>query len=1379
MTPYKVSGRGEITTSGCLDWASLALGDCAIALWLWHALQRFTVGPGSLMPGILLPALETPVLALALGLHRFHRGRPFLMLLKAVALAATIGGLGSLAASRGWLGISWREALWLGGATGTLVWLFRSVYFGTAAARAGQPLEVLRWISVGLVGTVVMLPFYHNGALGAGDAHWYGIMLGDFVTQLRAGVFPVWVGQSIYAFNGAVSPLRYAPGFQHLGGLLDFLTMQSLDPTTLRNVVLAVTSVLGAFSAYACLRSILSRAPWIACLLAMLWVSGPGVLAPVMTGDQYMTFLTIPFVPLVLHGCWRVWRFDDRWGRLWIVVGLAGMWIFHSPIALWFSFISAGIYLGGLVRVLPWRRGLAAGALMAAAFLVLGSLPFISVLTLDNQIKPESSGAVAAEVVHNSFPDNFRPIDPTAPGLAQYQLGFALLGTLLVTLRLMVVSRPRGAWAFALASVLVIPFTLPVPWLTTALWSHAPAWFVAVQNIWPQQRLFLVWSALIVFTAAIVMGSPEVVGRSWLRVSLALALLCGLAWSGREAFRLEHGVFIRRSSAKQSLLADGPDNLLLSRYAYSSYTYSPSYFSHAYMDPWFENRLLDVHTMAPFRYNGDAAAPVAGDPGAPSAGARLVGSGTWVGHSLGHSEYYRLKPDIPLEAGRRYAMRIDFLQPGIEGTLQFYSQSMFREYMLPDSGSGVARGGPGLAFGADEGNSHVISFSVDGKDPEPPVGMFVARAYGKETLPFARYWLYTYDRDRLPIRIKSWIPYRVQVDSPHAAYLETPRMYLKGWKARVNGRRVETLRSPENLEMIPVGAGESEVSLEYSPPAVLLLSFWTCAAAWSALGALGLLQLFLWTGGERLAYGWLGPPRTPAWLTKLGDAAALSVRAVWRQKLLRAALVLVVAALVYLRVRESRKEAYLGAVGPIRVEFTRPHGLYGFNQPLLTTGRPGAGTIVFIYYQDVNHVKMGADVWGTLLESGPLEMDYGRVQSIVVSDSALYPLGHPKIQALERSEAEHLRSELRVELNGRVVIQSPCYAYETTPSEILAGKTTFGSLTDRKFMGEILGVEHLPIPRTIGVPTSRHVHMRVRFPKGRVGASEPLVSVSSGASRRVCFVTYLSEQKLRLTCWGPDGVPPKSAEFTYEPELPHDLDFHPGESSEGAASFDVACYFDGEHLIGHNPVAVAEPPVIVSSLNEFDAPGVDARFTGPQMDVSLDSNSARADLVETVGPEHLVVRFPLQRTGRQEPLVTTGRTGAGDFIYIIYQDAGHVRIGFDHWGVGGKTSGPVAVDYSVPHEFWISTGALYPDVADDTAWRGLDPALRARLKSRVIVMLDGQTVLTDDSPTHPSKPEEVAVATNPIGGSTCDPLFTGAVVFLERAGPVAPPSGNF
>jgi hypothetical protein len=934
-------------------------------------------------------------------------------------------------------------------------------------------------------------------------------------------------------------------------------------------------------------------------------------------------------------------------------------------------------------------------------------------------------------------------------------------------------SRPRGIWPFAAAAVLIIPFTVPVPWLTNAIWTHMPGWFVTIENIWPMQRLFLVWSSLILFTAAIALGAPGPVPDVGVRRAILRLLLCGLAWSGYEAYEMAKGTFVHRQSPAETRLRESPDNLELSRYAYSSFSYCPSYFSHAFMDPWFENRLLDVHSLEPIITNADAAAPSPTSPEAEGPSPRLEQAGVWTGDSVTSSNYYLLEPRLSFEPGKHYALRLEFTTPGISGTLQLRSRNLFREYMLPDSGSGMPRAGSSHAFGSDDTSCHVMPISISGADDAPPSFLFIANKRIGDKITFARYWLYSYDRDRLPVSVESWIPYTARVDTPRPAFLETPRMYLRGWRARVNGHWATPLQSPDNLVMIPLNAGTSRVILEYFAPLPLTLAFWACALGWTALAAVAACQLFLWSGAMTLDFAWVS---TPSWLLRIIDARGYPFALAWHHKTATScAVVACILAAVYVK-HQSDEKYDLQAVGPVRVEFTRPHGFIGASQPILTTGRATAATIVFVTYLDEGHATIGADVWGTLFKSPPLAMDFGKVQSLVVSDSALFPLKNPSVKGLQPSEIARLRNEIAVELNGTPVIQGAAYAYETTPAEVLAGSAPFGSTTNHKFMGQILSVERLPVPREVALPSGRHAHLHVVFPKGRIGRNEPILSATSGIQSRLCYVSYLDYGKLRMTCWGPEGVPAMSVEVEYDPKTAHDLDFIPGESSYGPASFDMACEFDGAHVLGHAGNPPAEPPVIESGRNTLRAPDVDARFTGPVMDLELKPNTNKAsEAAEEFGPIHLVVNFPAHKEGRSEPLVSAGHTGAGDFVYVNYVDDRHVRLGFDHWGYGGEISAPIAVNYSAPHEIWVSMAPLYPGEQDDRSWRGLDRAARRRLRSRVEVVLDGKSALTVEAPTYPSLPSEIAVARNPIGGSTSDPVFSGTLVFAERGAEIPAP----
>jgi hypothetical protein len=1190
--------------------------------------------------------------------------------------------------------------------------------------------------------------------VGSGDAHWYVAMLSDFLAQVKAGAFPIWVGQSPYAFNGAVSPIRYAPAFQYYGGLVDLLTAQALQPVAVKNLCLALSAVGGAFAAYGCMRPIVGARRWIACMLAVLWITGPGVLAPVISGDQYMTFVALPFVPIVLHGCWRLLVLDDAWGRLWISVGLAGLWLCHPPIGLWMTLISGGIYLSAMFARRRWIHEIKCLALMGAVFLALGSYPFVSLLNLDNQLRVTSLGSSAAFEIHKYFPANFMPISPSRGGLADYQMGYALLGTLAISVLLMGLSRPRAAWTFAAASILVVPFTVPVPFVTDAIWGRMPSWFVTVNNVWPMQRLFLIWSALAAFTAAIVLASARISGTPWRRALIIAALSVGLLWSAREARKLTTNITRTRSTPEQTRIMEGLNNTQLGRYAYGSFETAPGYASHGYMDGWFENRLLDTKTREPFIANSDAAAPGDG----PHAGySTLVSKGLLRAENISDSTSYFLRPDFILDPGKRYALRLELFDPDTQGVLQLKQASMFREYYLPDSGAGISRGGIPRAFGTEATSGKVVSLSVLGKDPAPLTAILITPRATHKDFTAGRYWLYTYERSQLPIVIESWVPYRVRFTASKAAFLESPRMWLKDWRASVNGSPVPAEPSPEGLVMVPVKAGPNTVTLEYVPPASVRASFYIVLCSWLLVAAAAAFWLL---GIPR--------PRTPQ--------AAAFIAPLWRHRLLLIAAAAAAAAVLYGIRRSIHLRPNSSAAGPIEVRFRLAHGRPGASEPLVATGHRRAGVVVSVTVLDGRHARISADVWGRLYLSEPIEIDYSQLHTLVVSDSAFYPIGNSNLAALPAAEVDRLRLRLRVELDGSVAIEANCYAYEAGPDEIYVGSAPFGSTSAEKFTGEFIDSRRIPIPRLEGMPWGTRARLDVRFPSDRTGSTESLLTVKSEMGLISYSVSYVGPGRLRISASGPDGQERQSAEVEADLANPHTLRFWPCEPSSPRAAFDLSCDFDGKRILGTDrPRVLAVYPQLSSGVNLFAPRYCQLRFSGPELGLSFTEDGASAASSEDSGPVHMIVTLPNRKSGFHEPLLATGRTGAGDLVYVYYEDTQHIRIGLDHWGMGGPLSDPVEVNYSEPHEIWVLEGALFPEAGDNAMWGPTSPARRALLKSMVAVMFDGKTILSGTIATYPTAKDQVVIGRNSIGASTSEPVFSGILRYSERTGTFVPP----
>ena len=147
------------------------------------------------------------------------------------------------------------------------------------------------------------------------------------------------------------------------------------------------------------------------------------------------------------------------------------------------------------------------------------------------------------------------------------------------------------------------------------------------------------------------------------------------------------------------------------------------------------------------------------------------------------------------------------------------------------------------------------------------------------------------------------------------------------------------------------------------------------------------------------------------------------------------------------------------------------------------------------------------------------------------------------------------------------------------------------------------------------------------------------------------------------------------------------------------------------------------------------------------------------------------VVFPRDFWQGSQPLVVTGKPHAGTFVYVRYDDPRHLRIGTDVWGLLGKLSEPVEVDYYAVHQIEISTGALYPP--DHPAVRALPPAEREALRQQLRVVLDGRMVLDETVQQYDTKLSEITVGENRIGGSNAGIRFTGTILDVHR-GPVRP-----
>ncbi len=138
----------------------------------------------------------------------------------------------------------------------------------------------------------------------------------------------------------------------------------------------------------------------------------------------------------------------------------------------------------------------------------------------------------------------------------------------------------------------------------------------------------------------------------------------------------------------------------------------------------------------------------------------------------------------------------------------------------------------------------------------------------------------------------------------------------------------------------------------------------------------------------------------------------------------------------------------------------------------------------------------------------------------------------------------------------------------------------------------------------------------------------------------------------------------------------------------------------------------------------------------------------------------LQVRFKAQAAGTREPLVVTGRTGAGEIFAVEHLAGGEVRFVLDSWGQPMRASPPRKIDFAAVHDLEVTMAALA--TVDDAT------LLSGGRAGPLRVRLDGATVWEDHTDYHAAEHAEVYVGRNPIGGTSCGPVFAGDVLAAER-----------
>src|SRR6266545_4953597 len=199
-------------------------------------------------------------------------------------------------------------------------------------------------VPVALCAAVLLLysPYLTGGLCSGNDArdgYAYQVVVADALAQCRAGVFPVYVGQSAWRYNGGTYPQTRAPLMTTAACALDYVTTGRFPAAGVLNALVVLAALLAAAGMY-----------------RTLLVVGRG--QAVAAG-----LLALAFLPWVWLALWRVWEGGGWRASLWLGSSFALLLMAHPPIALWTGFAAAAVSVAALVSL---RRGARALALSVA-----------------------------------------------------------------------------------------------------------------------------------------------------------------------------------------------------------------------------------------------------------------------------------------------------------------------------------------------------------------------------------------------------------------------------------------------------------------------------------------------------------------------------------------------------------------------------------------------------------------------------------------------------------------------------------------------------------------------------------------------------------------------------------------------------------------------------------------------------------------------------------------------------------------------------------------------------------------------------------------------------------------------------------------------------
>lgn len=435
--------------------------------------------------------------------------------------------------------------------------------------------------------------------------------------------------------------------------------------------------------------------------------------------------------------------------------------------------------------------------------------------------------------------------------------------------------------------------------------------------------------------------------------------------------------------------------------------------------------------------------------------------------------------------------------------------------------------------------------------------------------------------------------------------------------------------------------------------------------------------------------------------------------------------------------------------GMVRLRLRLPADRYGSAEPLVQTGTLPGCDVLLVWFTRPGYVRLMHDCFGAGGDSSPeFAVDYGQWQSVEVempmSNDGLAWNEH---DALDNSPVE----KLAVRWNGQKVFTSALTMHPAGMQDLVLGANLVGaSLGRMSYVGEIQPAPSLEPLRPVQAGT---LEPRIVPDQDFIGVEGVLVRWQRPDQRRAAVVWRRAEIAAPVQLgWLDEGRVTWAARLLGHAAGPLRLELP--EQTEGRA--EKAIFSRGK---GRGLVELSQDGEKVFTVpTDFFADGpvsgwalAGRRWTGNALAAAGPVDGPPVPERPAVLPGRIEVRLALPKDGLKQsvPLLSAGKAGAADSLFLRPSGDGRYVIGLDHWGVGATEGAPVAIAPAEVVSLIIEMGSLF--LAGD---------FRA---DEIRVSLDGIIALEARVPLYPVKPEEIEIGRNSIGLSTSGPQFVGEI----------------